>query len=126
MLSLAIDTVLVRRVDPGALANTGTAVICMEGSFASFHQTELAVYAVMLVGLKVWALLSNSSHNKEVRKDWKESDGLGCFEKVVVVDTRSHHDSTGMALRGILSSRFFDAWWTIYRAQKPPVNPGSG
>ena len=53
ILSLAIETVLVRRVDPGALADTGMAVVSMEGSFTSFCQTELAVYAVMLVGSKV-------------------------------------------------------------------------
>src|SRR5277367_6413536 len=51
--------------------------------FRPFRQTELAIYAVMSVSSKVWALLLNSSHNKEVRKDWKESDGLECFEKVV-------------------------------------------
>jgi hypothetical protein len=85
ILSLAID--VVQMVDPLALADIGTAVVSMEGSFASFRQTELAIYAVMSVGSKVWALLPNSSHNKQVMKDWKESDGLGCFEKVVVVDT---------------------------------------
>lgn len=66
-------------------ADTGFAVVSMEGSVTTFHLDKLSTYAVLSEGCKIWAFFPDSEENKQTRASWQESQGLGCFKDCFVV-----------------------------------------
>jgi hypothetical protein len=60
------------------------------GATTTLHMDMLPTMVEMIQGKKLWGLVEECAENMEVRKTWKETDGLSKFTKVVLVVLEKH------------------------------------
>ena len=70
-----------QRMNPEVATDCGFIVGTMPKYFTRFHVDVLSTSAMNSVGTKLWACFPDTEKNMEARESWKESDGMGAFER---------------------------------------------